>query len=64
MSGETYQVFLGADCVANKLKESEATKTYWQLCSSHPEKPVFLAKVQILATNSVATAALHQLNKG
>jgi hypothetical protein len=63
MSGETYQVFKGEECVASKLKESDATKEYWQLCSSHPDQPIYLAKVQVLATNSVAQAALTQVNQ-
>ena len=63
MSRDMYQVFVGDDCVSNKLKKRDATWEYWQLCSRHPNKPIYLAKVQVLAINSVAIAALQQLKK-
>jgi len=63
MNGDTYQVFVGKNCVASKIKESDATQAYWQLCSRHPNKPVFLTKVSVLATNSAANIALKQQAK-
>jgi hypothetical protein len=63
MNGDTFQVFVGNDCVANKLKESDATQEYWQLCNRHPNKPIFLTKMTVLATNSAANTALKQLAK-
>ncbi|WP_085299287.1 hypothetical protein [Cognaticolwellia mytili] len=63
MNGDMYQVFVGNNCVANKIKEADATQQYWQLCNRHPGKPVYLAKVTVLATNSAANAALQQRKK-
>lgn len=63
MKGELFQVYVGNECVASKLKEADATQEYWQLSSRHSNKPVYLAKMQVLATNSAAQTALQQLTR-
>ena len=59
----TFYIYVGANDVYNNTDQEKATAEFWKLSGRYSNKPVILVKTQVLATNSVAQAAIQQQRK-
>lgn len=59
MKAGSYQVYVGAKCVSHSTDQAKETNAFWQFSNENPNKAVFLAKTEVLATNSLAAIAIQ-----
>lgn len=55
----SYQVYVGSECVSHSTNQAKETLEFQRLSKELPNKAIFLAKTEVLATNAVANIAIR-----